>query len=47
MRRDIVTYDSNFAEEEELNEVIPDIVQEFKKKTEQIRRQMESIGPLQ
>lgn len=46
MRRDIVTYDSNFAEKEKLDEMIPDILRELRKKTEKIKKQMGTIGPL-
>ena len=45
MRRDIVTYDSNFAEHEQLIDVIPDILHELKMKTDLFRKQIEAIKP--
>jgi hypothetical protein len=45
MRRDIVTYDSNFAENEELLDVIPDILSELKKKTDLFKKQIEAMKP--
>jgi len=43
MRRDIVTYDSNFAEKEQLLDVIPDILHELKKKTDLFKKQIDSM----
>jgi len=42
MRRCIVTYDSNFAEKEQLLDVIPDIMYELKKKSDLLKKQIES-----
>jgi hypothetical protein len=47
MRRDIVTYDSNFGEHEQLIDVIPDILHELKTKTDLFRKQIEAIKPKQ
>jgi len=47
MRRDIVTYDSNFGEHEQLIDVIPDILHELKTKTDLFRKQIEAIKPMQ
>jgi len=45
MRRDIVTYESNFAEDEQLLDVIPDILVELRKKTDLFKNQIESMKP--
>ena len=45
MRQDIVTYDSYFADNENLNEVIPDVVAELSSGSARIREQLEVYQP--